>query len=487
MPQNLITGELVHKSLQAAGVDATSTDAVVRLLQDQGVIAKASPLDGARPTSGWLYDNGPFTLIDTDPISEAVPGDSPLGRWLPSRKIDNRFESVSHLEWIAPHGYDGSQTYAEWLRGIEIDDCGFGPQTDWSGFQYLMSGGKFSWTTSKMKVYPDGGIKYHEKQPVYTLRGSNIGQPLSSDKEWAVARVLIMMQQHLDYVLKFGNLANSQMEWDGLSQILQPGYIQARVFGTGVAHWANPVVTNGAPITTVGALAVAIRSLVRRIRNRLRSLNWSTTPGDTVVFMPQVMWDNLAEYIASGAFYRFSNAYGFDGQMTFRDFRQEYKDAKTGGLGYGTLDIDGVPIPVLTDGALGMNVTIDPSGTPKPGIAGDIYVLTRRANGRTLLEQQYVDWDALDYPTGDPETTFTLQNGVVRAGWITENNSCYYYYAEMAGRMVSYLQPMQGVIRNVVVETLDTNEQESAMAYSPDFYAFNGGRGGQGTAYLNPV
>ncbi|APU89042.1 hypothetical protein Rctr85_013 [Virus Rctr85] len=481
---SFITGQLVHDSLQKAGVDPVQTDAVLRFLSDH---FKASPLDGPRPTSGWLYDNGPFTLIDDDPISAVIPGDSPLGRWLPSRRITDRFETVSHLEWVAPQGFDGSQTYAEYLAGVQIDDCGFGPSTSWSGFQYQMQGGKFSWTTSKMKVYPDGGVKYHDKQPLYTLRGSSIGQPLSSDKEWAVARVLIAMAQHLDYVLKFGNVSNSVMEWDGLSQILTPGYVQARIFGPGIAHWADPLVVNGAPITTPGALAQAIRVTVRRLRRRLRDRNWMTGPGDMAVFMSSTMWDNLAEFVASGAFYRYSNAFGFDGEMTFRDFRQEYRDAKTGGLGFGTLEIDGEPVPVIADGTLGMNVTLDPDGTPKPAVAGDIYVLTRRANGMALLEQQYVNWDVLDYPTGDPETTFTVQNGLVRAGWITENNTCFYYYGEMGGRVVSYMQPLQGVIRNVVLETLDSNENESGAFYSPDFYAYNGNRGGQGTGYLFPA
>lgn len=475
---------LVHDSLVKSGVDVVNADAVLRYINDE---MKASPLAGARPTSGWLYDNGPFGLIDDDPISMAIPGTSPLGNWLPSRRITDRFETVSHLEWIAPANFDGSQTYSEWLSGISIDDCGYGPSTSWSGFQYQMTGGSFSWTTSKMKTYPDGGIKYHEKQPMYTLRGSSIGQPLSSDKEWAVARVLIAMLYHLDYVLKYGNAANSQMEWDGISQILTPGYVQARIFGTGIAHWADPLIVNGAPITSVAVLAQALRVTIRRLRRRLRDRNWSVGPADMAVFLPATMWDNISEYLAMGAFYKYTNGYGFDGTMTFRDFKEEYRSVRSGGLGYGTLDIDGEAVPVIADGSMGMNVTLDPSGTPKNAIAGDIFVLTRRANGMTLLEQQYVDWDKLDYPTSDPEETFTVQNGLVRAGWITEANKCFYYYGEMAGRVVSYMQPMQAVIRNVVMETLDANENESGNFTSPDFYAYNGGRGGQGTAYLTPV
>lgn len=485
----------IHKSvvgaLQKVGHDLTNAPAVAdyvyQELQASGVI-KADPLAGARPSTGWLYDNGPFTLIEEDIISEAVPGNPPLGSWLPSRRTTSRFQTVSHLEWVAPAGFTGAQTYADWLSGITIDDCGYGPSTAWSGFSYQMGLGSFSWTTSKMKVYPDGGVKYHDRAPMYTLRGSNIGQPLSSDREWAVARVLIAMSHHLDYVLKFGNSMNSPMEWDGILQILQPGYVQARVIGSGVPTWADPLIVNGAPISTAAQLATAIRVTIRRLRNRYRQRNWAIAPGDMVVYLSSTMWDNIIETIASGAFYSYTNAHGFDGNMSFRDYRAEIADIRAGGIGFGVMDIDGDPVPVLPDPNMGMNVTIDPSGTPKAGIAGDVAILTRRAGGMTLLEQMYLDWDQLDYPTGAvDEDTFTLQNGLVRAGWITEAAKCFYYYAEMMGGLMSYWQPGQAVIRNVVIPTLDTDENESTSFASPDYYPYNGQPGGTGLTLLNPV
>jgi len=476
-------GPLVYQSLVKAGVDPVATDSVMRLMKD------AMPNnDAPRATTGWLYDNGPFSLIDGDPISMAVNSGGPLLNWIPSRGVKSRTSHVAHLEWVAPEGFDGQQTYPEYLAGLSIEECGYGPSTSWSGFQYKMDGGSFSWTTTKMKPYPDGGIRYTEEYPTFMLRGSGIGQPLSDDREWAVARTLMVAMGHLDYVLRFGNAANSVMEWDGINQVITPGYVQSRVYGPGQPHWADPLVINGGPITDPATILRAIRYLVRRLRNRIKARNWNLAFGDMVVYMPSTMWDNLSEFVAMGALWRYTNSFGFEGQMSYRDFRAEMRDVKSGGVGFGTLDIDNEPIPVLTDLNSGLNVTIDVGEeTERPAVAGDIMILTRRVEGMTLLEQQYIDWNQLEYPTNGEEDKFTIQGGMARAGWITESNKCFYYYVEMAGRLVTYMQPLQARINNVVVDTLEDGEYEAGSFTSPDFYAYNGQQGGHGNILLSPV
>lgn len=474
--------KLILELLKATGIDVANADAISRYLKD------TMPAAG-RPSTGYLYDRGPFSLIDDDIFSSVVSGGGPLTQWLPSRFINDRFDHISHLEWVAPKGFDGSETYAEFLSNIEIPECGYGPSTSWSGFSYQMQGGSFSWTTDMMKPYQDGGTKYYENSPMYTLRGGNgfSGNPLSSDQEWAVARLFHVLEPHVDYVLKHGDRNNSNMEWDGIEQIIRPGYVQSRRVGPGVPHWADPIVVNGVTLTTIQAALTQIRKVIRRLRNRARSRNWTVQEGDMVVLMSATMWDQLAEYIAMGAMYRYDDTFNFNGEMSYRDFRDEYRDTRTGGIGYGVIPIDGTNIPVLADPNMGINVTLDPSGTPEPAVMGDIYVLTRRANGVTLLEQQYVDWRKLDYPAIN-EDIVELEQGHVRAGWITESNKCFYYYAEMAGRMASYYQPMQAVIQNVTIPTLDESEMEAGMFYAPDYYAYGtGNQGGQGTGYLNPV
>lgn len=427
------------------------------------------------PNEGRLYQNGPFSYIDKEITSHVVSGGSSLMQWVPTRDIKSRFEHVAHLDWIGAKGFDASQeTYPEWLAAVEIGACGYGPTTTWNGFKWQASGGTFSWTTDMMKLYEDSGIHYHEEQPIYTFRNGSgpiiNGQALRSDKDWAVARVLFTMESHLEYILRHGDEANSQMEWDGLDKIVRPGYIQSRVQGNGVAHWANPLYVNGAGLT-IPQLLQTIRVMVRRIRRRISDRNWSLNLNDMIIYMPQTMWDNLAEYIAAGGMFAYTNQFGFDGKMNFSDYRAEYNAVRSGGMGFGTITVDGFPVPVMVDGMTGVNTTITTAGPVEtPAIAGDVYILTRRINGMAVWEQQYINWSQLDYPNWS-EDRFTLQNGLVRAGWVTESNKCYYYFAEMGGRMVCYMMPIQGRITNVTIPTLDNLENESGMFWNPDFYA----------------
>lgn len=467
----------IFKILTAAGVDPVKVPGITEAMKN---IRK--DIVPARPNGPRLYDGGPFSMYEDEITSLAMSGGSPVVQWIPTGEVKSHYEVVNHLSFVTPRGFDGSDTYPEWLASIDIGECGYGPSTNWSGFSYRMDGGSFSWTTDTMQVLPDG-MKYFQKFPSYTVRGSDLNMLLSSDKEWAVARVMIAMEQHLDYVVKHGNRLNSDMEWDGLDQVIRTGYVASRTT-SGLATWADPIVVNAATFTTVAQTLNTIRILVRRARRRAAGRNWGILPADMAIVIPAIMWDNLAEYIAAGAMYAYTNTFGFSGQQTFQDFRQEYRNVRQGGLGYGTIDIDGTPVPVLPDVNMGEQSTFEVGGTTVDSVTGDVYILTRRAGGNLLLQQQYVNWSNLDYPAFDEEQ-FALQGGFVRAGWINENNKCYYYYAEMAGRLATYMQPMQARINNVTVPTLAGDVNEASSFISSDFQAYNSLKGGQNNVILS--
>lgn len=479
----MITERTVAEFAKSVGLDATQIDAVTRFLKDV-YMKDTLPNNGARDPYGYLYENGPFTHIEGDIFSSVISGGSVLANWIPSRKVTHRFDNIKHLDWVAPEGFDGSQTYADWLNGQTIAECDFGPATSWNGFEYQQQGGSFSWSTGNMRVIPDGGLSYYETSPVYTIRGFS-RQQVSSDREWAVARVLFAMEAHLDWVLANGNRTNSQMEWDGLETILSENYVLDRVISPTNSNWAKPITINGASITTAAGLLQQLRKLIRLLRNRLQARNIRPAFGDMVIYMGSTMFDNIAESIASGNHYTHSSTGSqFVGNIMYQDFVRNYEQIKS----TRTIDIDGEPILVLVDPNVGMNVTLDPSGTPAPAVTGPVKVLTRRAGGDVLLEQNYIDYNQMNYPTNGTESTFNLFGGVVRAGWLIQNNQCYKYYAEMGGRLLTRGQQYQGVITNVTIPTLADDEHEGYSFTSPDFYAFGrGNQGGYGTGYLNSL
>lgn len=493
----------VATALEAAGIDLVQLPKAMRILEgmrdgsidpetgqeirksDRKDTVPSRPLYGSR-----IFENGPFSLIDNDLFSNIASGGSAIMRWIPTATMRSRRSHVAHLDWVAPEGYLGDTTYPEYLAGISIGECGYGPSTVWSGFSYQMSSGSFSWTTTSMRPYEDGGLHYYEEMPVYAVRGENLNMPvISSDAEWAIARVIHIMETHLDFVLKHGDRANSEMEFDGLDVIVRPGFVASHIYGTGTPTWADPVFFNGAALNDAGTLLRKIRAIIRLIRKRARDRNWTLAPSDMVLYMGTTMWDQLSEFVAMGAAFQYTNTYGFTGEQSFRDFRAEYRETRQGGVGFGTIDIDGTPVPVLTDSNLGAGTTLDTGSGGVDAITGDIYILTRRAGGMSFLMQEYLDWGDLDYPAKNRENHFLLQGGLVRSGWVEESNKCYYYYGEMVGRLICTMLPMQGRLTNVTIPVLDVLEHEAAAFWNPDFYAFRaqGVQGQQGTELLNPI
>jgi hypothetical protein len=475
----MLNATFVGKVLEIArksGIDLNNPGDTLNFMKDV--------LSGDRASGGWLYQDGPFSMVAGELISGVIGGGSALMKWLPFRLVDYRKENVKHLEFIAPEGFDGSTSYRTWLRSLTLDECDFGPSSAWNGFEYTMDGASWSFSSPVLKT-EDFGMRDYVDSPIYVQRGDQLGQVLEDDADWATARALFMMEGHMNYNVAYGDAANSLFEMDGLDTIIQPGYVQSKVNAGGIPHWANPLVVNAAGITDPLVILQLIRGMVRKLRNRLLARQWDLAFGDMVIWLPSGMWPYLADAHASGGNVGFVTN-DFLGQMTYRDFNSERARITQGGVGFGFIDVDGTPVPVLPDPNIGKNVTLDPNGTPKEAVSGDIMILTRRAGGITMLEQQYLDYTRFQTPAEDRGQTFTLMNGLLRGGWKMVNNECFQYYLKSAGRLCTYFQPMQARLNNVSLETILDNENESSAFWSQDFYAFDGARGGQGSALLTP-
>jgi hypothetical protein len=449
------------------------------------IMKDAMPADGRRET-GYLYDGGPFSLINQDIYSLYVTGGTELTKWIPTRLVNYKVDEVQHIAYSVPKGFDGSQSYADYLSTITIPECGYGPAGfDWQGFAYRMEGGTFSFTTEMMKVWHDSGLKYYERQPLYQIRGGMgpLNGVIQSDKDWAIAHLLKRAEDHVDWINVYGERANSDMEWDGLSTIVQPGYIASKVVGQGAPVWADPVWMNGATLATPGDVLKTLDALVGKILGRIQARNWNVGNDDIAIYMNDLHFRYITEAMAAGGLNYYTSVYGFTGEMSVGDYEARLARMQS----EKRLPLGGRMIRVLTDVNLGYSTTVNTSGTDSAAHTSDIFVLVRRLNGQNVLENLFIDWNAMDYPDFPSETMTAIQGGIARTGYITEANKCYYYYLEMGGRMVCRMMPLQGRLSNVTMTKHNLLETSEATAFwAPDFYAFNGVRGHAGTPLLFP-
>lgn len=459
--------------------------------EEFGRMMKDTMPSAGRPVTGHLYDGGPFSLINEDIYSLNIANSSELTQWLPTRSVDYKVDEVQHMAWGAvPYGFDGSQTYSDWLSTITIPTCGYGPAgTNWDGFSYRVEGGMFSWTTDMMTVWEDSGLKYFQKQPIYNIRGGNgpINGVITSDKDWALAQLLDVARRHVDFINIYGEKANSDMEWDGLSTIIQPGYVQSRVVGPSAsAAMADPIWMNGAGIGSPADPAALLKVINSMVSNRLdyaKSRGWEVSEADCALVMHPLHLEMLQEALAQGGLFYWTNLFGTPGQMTMTVGEYEARLERTKATK--SLPLGGRNVRVITEVNLGFASTVTVSAVATAAHTADIFFLVKRLNGRNILENLFIDWSKMDYPFKNTEERAEIQGGIARTGFVTEASKCYYYFLEMAGRMVCTMMPMQGRISNVTMTYHNAfDKYEQTAFWAPSFAAYNGAMGGQGTQLL---
>lgn len=435
-------------------------------------------------TAGLLYsDGGPWSMCTDEVISDVVPGGSMLMRWLPTRGVDSLTSHVAHIAWVGPQGFTGSNTYMQYLQTLSAaGECGYGPSDDWNAFEYAHSGAPFSRKSPTLKPINFGQTKYCDKQPIMRVRGNNAGVNLTNDAEWAIARAGMGLANHLDWNLVYGDQAMGPFMYDGLDVIIQPGWVSSKLIGASPAVFSDPLVANGVTLNTPEKLLNMIKGMVRKLRVRASQRGYQLTPNDQAIVMSSSHWQAISNFIALGYLMPMADVpAAAQVQISAEAFQREKSRITTGFLGFGFIPVDNQPVPVLIEDLLATNVTATGN---IPSVTGDIYVLTRYFNGITILEHQFQNWNAMQgYPTNGTE--MIMQNGLLRAGWVTEANKCFYYYVEGQARILSTMQPLQGRINDVTVSTLLLNENESGNPGSQDWYAFDGRRGGAGTALVN--
>lgn len=180
------------------------------------------------------------------------------------------------------------------------------------------------------------------------------GTPVTDEREWDMRFTMETIIQDISKDLIIGNKATAG-KMDGLENIVKTGYSSA-MLDSWVVDW-NGNDLNGGPAITVNGQAISatadfidvLEALVRRIKQRI---SWSPmlnnqqmNLGDMILLMPSHMAECVLDYYTCWAVCPSGqNVTVFINSTEAREARKQIM----GGLyGYGTLPIDGVPIPIM--------------------------------------------------------------------------------------------------------------------------------------------
>ncbi len=438
-------------------------------------------------TRNWfdssLVNNGPFSLQDGDIISMMQSGGSKLMQWMPSRGVKHRQENIRHLAFVTMDGHTGSQSYLDFLASQpDIDECDYGPAPTWNGMEYRTDFYQFSFKSKTFK-YPDHtGVREWEREPRNYIRGSLQGTSIASDIELGLSQLAYVSEQHMNWNLVHGNPSvvptRNPGASEGLSTIINTGWVAARRVGPGESNFIDPIVVDGSGFaTTDGAEALRmIQMVVRRIRGRAEMLG-TNVDADMAVVMNAAHWAKISEAIAAGNLAASGMAANFT--LTAGDYFDLKNRVTVGGLGDGFIPVDNRPVPIIIENSLGSNIY----GTPNQ-VQGDIYILTRRIHGLNILENQYLDYRML---TVIPELERTVMaNGFYSTGALIDNSKCFTYFMENEFRTISRMQPLQARITGVVLDAESSMELlEGSNFTHDDFYAYgDGNQAGGGTDFI---
>lgn len=445
---------------------------------------------------GDQNQEGLFSFYVDDIISLVTTGGSAFMRWLPSRGVINWKEPIAHLTWIAPEGFDGSQTYADFLASKdEVEECDFGDGFVYQICEYVHTMDRMSWSTRNEPIKQENlGMKLFDQQPIPVLRGETAGITLANDCDWSLARLGMGAEESHNWNVIYGDRDAFPNTYLGINGIVSTGWVKSLVRGKGSCDFTDPIVIPGGDLDTNEAILRKIRAVARRIIRRMAQRNYTPSGDDMVIMMNDVMWAQLASTLAWGVMETQNPPAGYTLQTTPEVVMRELSRVSNGGLGYGFIPVGNYNIPVIPETRIGAGST---NTDGDPSVTGDIFILTKNFRGIRVLEHQYLDWARLGnrpleelsgFKNGEYQPQF-FQNGMLRVSvqTLTTNNLCWFYGADMYGRIVSYMNMLQARINDVTVVTDMAGDNESSSFTSQDFYAFQGEIGGDGTGLLVPL
>lgn len=456
---------------------------------------KAQPLPSE--VSPKLYGNynhpALFSFYTGDIISMVADSPSPFSEWLPARAVTNWNEPIAHLSWVAPEDFTGEDTYADYLAAKDpVEECDFGDGFTYQICEYMHTMARMAWSTKSEPIkVEDLGMKLFERMPQQVLRGDSVGVNINNDRDWSIARLGIGIQDHQNWNMIYGDERVYSNTYLGINNIVTAGWVRNRNTSRGTCDFTDPIVVSGVDLENNQEILRMMKAIARRLIRRMSQRGYTPRGDDMAWLMNDTMWDMLSETIAWGVMDVFNPPSGFQLQTTPEVVSRELQRVRTGGVGYGSIRVGTYDIPVLPETRIGHGTT---NSDGLPSVTGDIFILTKRYKGFNILEHQYVNWNSLGKSPMQDLTGFKngeykpqiFQNGMIRVSvqTLNGNNLCWYYGADMYGRITTYMSALQGRLNDVTVITYMEGDNESASFTSPDFFAFDGEQAGSGDVLL---
>jgi len=192
--------------------------------------------------------------------------------------------------------------------------------------------------------------RYCETDPVRRLDGSVV----TDEREWDLRFTTDQIINDISRDIIVGNSANAG-QMDGLEQLVRTGY-PAPPLDSIVIDWnGNPmaggagVTWNGNPVGSSYDLVDVLSAVINRIRQRIMMAPMLRTQqlnlGDMILLMPTNAARCLLDFytcwsVCPGQKYNETN-------LNTYEARQFRRTLDGGRFGYGTITIDGIPIPIL--------------------------------------------------------------------------------------------------------------------------------------------
>lgn len=417
-----------------------------------------------------------FTFCAGDIISMVAREPEGLGAWIPSVSTTEWIADVGHLSFVVGAGFDGSESYQEYIAAEEeVGVCDFGDtgiEYNICEYQHSVKRVSLSNKTRPLNFFSGGGISYCEKEPRHIIRGDMAGMKIDNDRDWILSSLTSRLQSHLNWNRYWGRDAavTSPGSYEGLRAVLTPGWVKSHKIGGGSCVFTDPLVYSGLNLDTPEKLYRKIRFFARKIIKRMVDRGYTPSASDMCIAMPLQFWWIMADYLATGALANISGQNDVQFTSTPEVWQRERARITSGGVGFGVFDVDGFSIPVVPDNQLGhKSTTID----DEEAITGDVLILTRTFDGMSVLSHEWLKLDAASGLPGVQDYVFS-QNGMIRTVWVTVNGSCYWYGLEMYARYVSRMQPLQARISDVTLVTGGEYDSEVADWTHPDWYAYEG-------------